>query len=467
MIDPLEFSHAMSEQDAMFWNLERHAGMRATVLAVSVLDRIPARDRTMRKIAVAARRIPRLRQRVVTLPSLLSTPLWVEVPHFDLDYHVRWIGAPGGRTIADVLALASSLAMQSFDYARPLWEFTIVEGLDDDGAAIIQKLHHSITDGAAGVRLMREFYDLERDPEESPAEFNIDSNFDFASNHVPSRLELGMDALKRRIFEQPRLARRRIRARLEAIRSPLHTAREAYEELNSVFELYGKGPGPLSPSMAGRSDSVRFGLIHARLEALKEASHAAGCKLNDAFLAALAGGFRLYHERRGCEVAELQLTLPINLRSDGAISRAGNDVSVARILLPVAERDPILRMRACRRLVAGRRERPSSATMDVLASGLNVLPPALVRWAAPRLAATNDVVASCVPGLSIPLFLAGAEIKSLYTFGPLARSAANFTLFSYRGQASVAVVVDPAAIPDRAVLLECMQEGFDEILKLG
>jgi hypothetical protein len=161
------------------------------------------------------------------------------------------------------------------------------------------------------------------------------------------------------------------------------------------------------------------------------------------------------------------LTFPVNLRSSGAVSTTGNNVSVARILLPVAERDPILRMRACRKLVAGRRERPSSATMDTVASGLNLLPPPLIRWAAPRAAATNDVVASCVPGLSIPLFLAGAEIEALYTFGPLAGAAANFTLFSYRGQANVAVVVDPAAIPDREVLMECMRKGFDEILKLG
>ena len=35
---------------------------------------------------------------------------------------------------------------QPFDRERPLWEFVVVEGLDGDRAAMVQKLHHAITD---------------------------------------------------------------------------------------------------------------------------------------------------------------------------------------------------------------------------------------------------------------------------------------------------------------------------------
>ena len=102
------FPHAMSEQDAMFWNLERGTSLSSTVAAVSLLDRMPDRDLTLRKLVRATRRIPRLRQRVVVLPRLLSTPVWEECADFDLSYHVRWVSAPGDGSLAGVLELAAS-----------------------------------------------------------------------------------------------------------------------------------------------------------------------------------------------------------------------------------------------------------------------------------------------------------------------------------------------------------------------
>ena len=54
--------------------------------------------------------------------------------------------------------------MQAFDRARPLWEFTVVEGLEDERAGLIMKVHHAITDGVGGVKLMLETFDAEREP---------------------------------------------------------------------------------------------------------------------------------------------------------------------------------------------------------------------------------------------------------------------------------------------------------------
>src|SRR5205085_10388880 len=62
------------------------------------------------------------------------------------------------------LDLAAVVAMQGFDRARPLWEFHVVEDLADGRAALIQKIHHSITDGVGGIKLAMTMLDLERDP---------------------------------------------------------------------------------------------------------------------------------------------------------------------------------------------------------------------------------------------------------------------------------------------------------------
>jgi diacylglycerol O-acyltransferase len=220
--------------------------------------------------------------------------------------------------------------------------------------------------------------------------------------------------------------------------------------------------------MAERSQNVRLGVLSVRVDELKQAAHAAGCKLNDAFLAALAGGWRLYHEYHGVRQNTLQLSFPINLRTDGASEGgAGNQVSVGRDLIAINEKDPVVRMRTCRDMVARERAAPASQHMDLAAAAMNAVPPALFGPFASWAARSNDFIASCVPGLPVPLYLAGSRIDALYTFGPLAGAAANITLFSYRDVAYIALTVDPAAIPDQDVLLACMRRGFGEVIETG
>lgn len=59
--------------------------------------------------------------------------------------------------------------MADFDRARPLWEITLVEGLAGgaaggagEEAALLCKLHHSLTDGVGGVEIAMNLFDLAR-----------------------------------------------------------------------------------------------------------------------------------------------------------------------------------------------------------------------------------------------------------------------------------------------------------------
>ncbi|MCZ7629801.1 MAG: wax ester/triacylglycerol synthase family O-acyltransferase [Microthrixaceae bacterium] len=97
-------------------------------------------------------------------PLSLAPPRWEVDPNFELDYHLRFVRAPGEGTMQDVYRLAEPIAMQGFDRARPVWEMTCVTDLAGDATALIIKIHHSVTDGVGGVRLMLELFDLEPDP---------------------------------------------------------------------------------------------------------------------------------------------------------------------------------------------------------------------------------------------------------------------------------------------------------------
>jgi diacylglycerol O-acyltransferase / wax synthase len=78
-----------------------------------------------------------------------------------------------------------------------------------------------------------------------------------------------------------------------------------------------------------------------------------------------------------------------------------------------------------------------------------------------------DFLASNVPGIRSPLYLAGARIDSFYGFGPTIGAALNVTLMSYCDTCYVGVNIDTGAISDPDVLMDCLRNGFDEVLAVG
>ena len=71
---------------------------------------------------------------------------------------------PVPKSFEYVLDHARHAGMDAFDPARPLWEFTLIEGLEDGQAALVMKLHHSLTDGIGGVQIATHVVDLQREP---------------------------------------------------------------------------------------------------------------------------------------------------------------------------------------------------------------------------------------------------------------------------------------------------------------
>ena len=114
----LRFENRMSDTDALMWGIEKDPLLRSTIVAVSILDQAPDRDRLVERIERSTRMITRLRQRVVSPPFSVAPPRWVVDPNFDINYHLRFLNAPGAGTMRDLLDLAAPIGMQGFDRAR-------------------------------------------------------------------------------------------------------------------------------------------------------------------------------------------------------------------------------------------------------------------------------------------------------------------------------------------------------------
>ena len=154
----------MRDSDAFSWYMEKDPILRSTVVAVAWLEHSPDWDVLAAKVDQATRLIPLFRQRVVEPPRRLATPRWTVDDGFDLTWHLRRIDAPAPHTADTVVEFARHEAMTAFDRSRPLWEFTLVEHLEHDGAALVMKIHHSLTDGLGGMQLALLLFDLEADP---------------------------------------------------------------------------------------------------------------------------------------------------------------------------------------------------------------------------------------------------------------------------------------------------------------
>jgi hypothetical protein len=199
---------------------------------------------------------------------------------------------------------------------------------------------------------------------------------------------------------------------------------------------------------------------------MRAASKLVAGKLNDAFVAGVAGGLRRYHEHHGVEVDLLRMTMPINVRTASTARRAGNQFVPARFEVPVAIADPIKRMNAVRELVGRQRAEPALAMTDGLANLLNRLPTTATTGIFGAMLKGVDFITSNVPGAPVPVYLGGGRVESHFAFGPMTGAAANVTLLSYADDLNIGITTDPAAVPDPEVFVDCLRDGFEEITKL-
>ena len=450
----------MRESDAFSWYMESDPSLRATIVAVAWLERAPDWDVLVQRLEEATRRIAIFRQRPVEPPVRMATPRWTIDPDFDLARHLRRVGAPSPHSRAAVLEIARVMAMASFDTAHPLWEFTLVENLTGGEAALVMKLHHSLTDGVGGMQLMLNLFDIEVDPPphgplpEAPTE------------DVLGRGDLVAASIRhhgRRILSDTRHgATAALPSLWHAGRHPLRSARDAVEMWRSVGRTVAPVFDTLSPLMTQRSLGRRLAMIEVELDELKKASAVAGGSVNDGFMAAVTGGLRRYHEHHGQPVDELRVTLPISVRT-GTDPAAGNRITLERFTVPVSLTDPIARIHIIAKRCRAARDERSVPYANSIAGALNLLPPGAVGSMLKHV----DFTASNVPGADFPVYLAGARMTRYVPFSPTIGSALNVTLLSYDGTCAIGVTVDTAAVPDVEVLASCLAAGFDEVLGLA
>jgi hypothetical protein len=232
-----------------------------------------------------------------------------------------------------------------------------------------------------------------------------------------------------------------------AVRHPRRTTSDAVRMAASAVRMLRPHRGPLSPLMTGRGTTYTSMTLDVPFEAVRAAAKTHGGTLNDAFLAAVTGGLRRYHEHHGSEVGALRVNVPVSLRAEGQGATV-NAVSIARVELDAGETDVAARFADASTAVRDARDEPMLPLADLAADASRLLPVGLIA----EVARSSDVTASNVPGLPADVWVGGAALARLYPIVPTMGAAANITMLSYaRRTPTSSCSASPTASPRSAL----------------
>ena len=461
VVDAAGLPEELSAFDMLLHRGEANPRTRSGIMALEILDTTPDWDRFLAVFDNASRRVLRLRQKVVRPTVPTASPRWVVDPDFNLNFHVRRVRVPEPGTLRQVIDLAEVSLQSPLDISRPLWTATLVEGLADGRAATLLHMSHAVTDGVGAVEMFAHIYDLERDaPPRKPAPLPIPQ--DLTSNDLARE---GLNRLPVTILGGVRGALTGAAQVMGRVLSDPASAVEGVVEYARSGTRVMSAAAEHSPLLRRRGLSSRTEAIDLKLGDIRAAAKAAEGSINDAYLAAMCGALRLYHDELGMPINSLPMAIPVNMRAE-ADPAGGNRFAGVMISAPLGITDPAARIHNVRTQMVKRRDEPAIEMIGSVAPLLGLLPDPLLESVVSSVV-SSDVQASNVPGYAGETFIAGAKVLRQYGLGPLPGVAMMVVLISRGGMCTVTTRYDRASVTDDALWGRCLLAGFNEVLALG
>jgi diacylglycerol O-acyltransferase / wax synthase len=437
----------LSPIEVVMWKAGQDPALRMTVGIVMVLDRAPDYDSLVERFSSVIKRSRRLQARPGHPSLTRGSPSWVEDGAFDAEYHLRTAALSRPGTLRQLLDLVGIFESVPFDADRPPWDGTLIEGLEGDRAALYMRAHHIVTDGLAGLRLAGRFLDSRE--------------IDLRDDKAPaSGRRTGMPAIDLTKALRPLQAVVNAARDPEIVNTIVRGIQDVLDVATSVSRQMLITGGSLSPLLVDHSVTTRFEVMS--IPGARAAALAHGGSRHDLLVAGAASGLGLYHERLGSACDELRLATPTSQRRGNDVG--GNWFTPVRVAVPTAA-DPV---ESHFEIVADRltraRAEPALPFAPALASTLSHLPAQVLIPALHAQAGTVDFAATAIPGIRGSGHICGARIETSYPFGPRLGCPVNLTAFANKDRIDVGIALDPAAITQPAVFLECLGEAFAKLV---
>ena len=409
--------------------------------------------------------VPRYRQKLSLPPLRTGRPVWVDDPSFNIEYHVRRTALPPPGSEEQLLLLTSRIFSQQLDRSKPLWEMWIIEGLEDDRWALINKTHHAMIDGVSGVDLATVIFDLS--PEGTVVEHPPEP-------WMPAPEPGDADLLASGALGIARTAIDSVKSVTKMVSSPAAVFDGLRDGIEGVGEVAWAGinAAPATPLNVEIGPHRRFRVVQAQLEDFKQIKNALGGTVNDAVLTVVSGALRTWLHSRGVrtEGLELRALVPVSIRPKDAHHEFGNQIAAMRGPLPVYIDDPIARLGMVRQSMDGLKESKQALGAEVISEAQNFAPPTLLAQASRLNFSTRlfNLIVTNVPGPQFPLYVGGSRLLSIAPVAFLPRNhALAIAIMSYDGGLSFGLLGDYDQMADLDVLADALQDSIDELLALS
>lgn len=377
----------------------------------------------------------------------------------DLSQHLRraTLAPPADREA--LWALVSSLHSEALDRSRPMWMAYVIDGLAENRFAVYIKVHHTVVDGVAGLRIIAD--GLTPDPSSrsnGPLSATAPPVADASATH--HRLSPMRGALHG-VTSSVALARRTALGGL---------AMTVGRIAGGVAALPIDAPYTRFNGRLGRQRTFAgVSFPRSRIRAVQEA---AAVTANDVLTAVVSGVLRDWlSAQRELPARTLVAIRPATVRSrdhEPDQDRQANLFGLQLCPLGTDLADPLERLAHVHRAMAWAKyqvaHRGPAATMLLAAPSIaaTVLPP-IVPFA-PRLRRGYNVSISNVPGPPSRLYWDGALLEEIYPVSTaIDGQALNVTMCSYADRVTLGYVSGRRVIPDVGALIPLTEHALAEL----
>jgi diacylglycerol O-acyltransferase / wax synthase len=446
-------------------------------------------------------------RKLAFMPFDLANPIWVDADDVDLDWHfqTRQLPKPGTRAQLDAMIASMHEGMRD----RPLWQFTIIEGLQSGEVAFYAKIHHAALDGQGGVALAKATLDLEPKLPKLTASKAAKKE---ASSLTPSAAKMISAALRTSVAQYgkilkavPNALKAGVNAGVSALTpsqakklgapseqltgmanmaemaASVATLKATDTPLQAAKKLLPKGIklGPRTPLNVAIHAPRAFLTTRIPLDETKALAKFFDVKLNEIVLATCAGALRKYFANDKAALAKSMVSaVPASLRAEGDTTQ-NNQVTMMLINLATNIADPAKRIAAIK-VSSNNAKMMTGAMKGMMSTATSDLPTLGIPWlmsiitplyktavSSNRIPVVANVVVSNVPGPPVPLYMAGAKMTSYYPVSIVTHGLAlNITIHSYAGNLDYGFIAAKKEVPKLDKLIGYMQDAHKELMQL-